>query len=216
MTPPNCSAVPETQTTGAEGRNGPLHLHPVGGNGEAMRSCGRPLELLVSDFDRFYAVVHRYLLHRLFDIELAEELTAETFYRAATRPGRFPEDPGHARAWLLRTATNLANTHYRKKRLYRLLRADLASARPTVAERSADPYADQGENPIRVRAVLTALRPKYQAVVVLRYYTQLSILEISEVLGCRQDAVRTRLSRALKNMREELGIHSSDQDTFDA
>lgn len=86
MTLPTCTVVRETQTTGA-----------AGGNGEAMRSCGRPLELLVSDFDRFYAVVHRYLLHRVFDIELAEDLTAETFYRAATRSRRFPESPRHAR-----------------------------------------------------------------------------------------------------------------------
>ncbi len=205
MTLPSCTVVPETQTTGA-----------AGGNGEAMRSCGRPLELLVSDFDRFYAVVHRYLLHRVFDGELAEDLTAETFYRAATRSRRFPEDSRHAGAWLLKTATNLANTHYRKKRLYRLLPGRLAKARPTVDERSADFRADGGEDPTRVRAAIAALRPKYQAVVVLRYYTQLSVGEISEVLGCRQDAVRARLSRALKKMRDELGVDWSHQDTSSA
>lgn len=132
-------------------------------------------------------------------------------------PGRggFRKAPG-TRAWLLRTATNLANTHYRKKRLYRFLRADLAKARPTVGERPADSRADQNENSAHVRAALMALRPKYQAVVVLRYYTQLSVREISEVLGCRQDAVRTRLSCALKNMRGELGIDQSNQDTSSA
>jgi RNA polymerase sigma-70 factor (ECF subfamily) len=65
----------------------------------------------------------------------------------------------------------------------------------------------------RIRAALLALRPKYQAVVALRYYSQLSVPEISEVLGCRQDAVRTRLSRAMKAMRDRLGSRRSDQDT---
>lgn len=181
-----------------------------------MRPCVRPLGLMVSDFDRFYAVVHRYLLHRVFDVELAEDLTAETFYRAATKTTRFPESPRHAQAWLLRTATNLANTHYRRERLYRLLRVRVAKARSTVGRPDTDSCADPDENSVRVRTALAALRPKYQAVVVLHYYTQLSIPEISEVLGCRQDAVRTRLSRAMKNLRGELGIHLHNQDTSDA
>ena len=65
----------------------------------------------------------------------------------------------------------------------------------------------------RIRAAVTRLRPKCQAVVVLRYFTRLSIQEISDVLGCRQDAVYTRLSRAMKTLRERLGSHWPEKDT---
>ena len=186
---------------------------PVDGDEEATQPTGGPLALLASDFDRLYAVVHRYLAHRLFDRELAEELTAETFCKAVTVSGQFPSDPRHMQRWLLRTATNLANTHFRRKRLHQLLLRRFAKARPVATEPDAHAGKGKAQDPARVRTALMALRPKYQAVVVMRYYNQLSIREISEVLGCRQDAVRTRLSRAMKSLRQRLGCHCSDQDT---
>ena len=172
--------------------------------GGALGSGSAPLELLVADFPRFYAVVHRYLLHRLFDAELAEELTAETFYKAAATARRLPGNAAGLRAWLLRVATNLANTHYRKRRLHQLLLGRFA--KKTLQTTEPDPKPDTDPRSVRVGGALTALRPKYQAVVVMRFYARLSIREISEVLGCRQDAVRARLSRAINEMRERLGI----------
>jgi RNA polymerase sigma-70 factor (ECF subfamily) len=171
------------------------------------------LALLASDFGRYYAIVHRYLVHRLFDAELAEELTAATFYKAVTAPGRLPEDPRHMQRWLLRTATNLANTHHRRKRRHRLLLRHFPYTRPMLTDTGADAAASADREPSRVRAALMAMRPKYQAVVVLRYYSQLSTREIAEVLGCRQDAVRARLSRAMKTLRERLGDLRPEQDT---
>jgi RNA polymerase sigma-70 factor (ECF subfamily) len=174
-----------------------------------LRTASRPerdhaaLHSLASDFGRLYTVVHRYLLHRLFDAELAEELTAETFYKAVTASGRLPSDSGHMQYWLLRTATNLANTHHRRKRLHELVLRRFPNTRPVVT-------GQEGET-TRVRAALQALRSKYQSVVVLRFYSQLSVREISVVLGCGQDAVRARLSRAMKEMRERLGVSRSER-----
>jgi RNA polymerase sigma-70 factor (ECF subfamily) len=183
----------------------------IDGDEGAAASRGEPLALLAVDFGRLYAVVHRYLLHRLFDVELAEELTAETFYKAVTASNRFPGDPGHMKLWLLRTATNLANTHYRKKRLHQLLLRRLATARASTTGLGVGARTTKCRDSARVRAALMALRPKYQSVVILRYYSQLSTKEIAEVLGCHQDAVRARLSRAIKGIRERLGDRSSER-----
>jgi RNA polymerase sigma factor (sigma-70 family) len=186
---------------------------PVDGDENAPQSCGEPLALLASDFGRLYAVVHRYLVHRLFDAELAEELTAATFFKAATASRQIPKDPRHMQWWLLRTATNLANTHHRKNRRQRLLLRRFPYTRPMATEPRVDADTGQGQDPARVRAALMTLRPKYQAVVVMRYYSQLSIQEIAEVLRCRRDAVRTRLSRAMKDLRQRLGHLRLEQDT---
>ena len=183
------------------------------GDNEVPQSAAKPMALLASDFDGYYTIVHRYLVHRLFDAELAEELTAQTFYKAVTAARRFPEEPRRIRQWLLRTATNLANTHHRRKRRQQILLRRFPYTRPMVTEPGADTSASKTQESSRIRAALLDLRPKYQAVVALRYYSQLSVPEISEVLGCRQDAVRTRLSRAMKTMRDRLGSRRSAQDT---
>ncbi len=164
------------------------------------------LGALASDFEQLYALVHRYLSHRFFDPELAEELTAQTFHNAAVSISRFRGDVSQIRFWLLRVATNLANTHHRRNRLRHLLRGDVARA--TAMTRAADSSSDSADEPrvARVRSVLLSMRPKYQTVVVLRYYTQMSFAEIAAVTGLRQEAVRARLSRAIKEMRQRLGL----------
>jgi RNA polymerase sigma factor (sigma-70 family) len=51
---------------------------------------------------------------------------------------------------------------------------------------------------------LRALRPDRRAVLVLRFYEDLSHAQIAEVLGCPVTTVRTRLHRGLSDLRKEL------------
>jgi len=161
------------------------------------------------EFDRLYVAVYRYLLHRLFDAELAEELTAQTFYQAARFIPRMNGDVGALRIWLLRVATNVANTHYRRRRLRNLVLHRLSVQKPTATGLESPADSTTGQRLARVRAVLLALRPKYQTVVVLRYYAQMSFADIAAVVGCREAAVRARLSRAIREMRQRLDLESS-------
>jgi RNA polymerase sigma factor (sigma-70 family) len=51
---------------------------------------------------------------------------------------------------------------------------------------------------------LRVLRPERRAVLVLRYYEDLSHAQIAELLGCPVTTVRTRLHRGLSDLRKEL------------
>jgi RNA polymerase sigma-70 factor (sigma-E family) len=58
-----------------------------------------------------------------------------------------------------------------------------------------------------VLAALRVLPPRQRAVVVLRYYDDLSEAQIAAALGCSQGAVKSHNSRALKTLRRLLGPH---------
>lgn len=162
-----------------------------------------PMVVLGAQFEPLYGMVHRYLLHRFFDCELAEELTAETFYKAAASHRRLPAQSNQLRAWLLRTATNLANTHYRRTRRRRFLFERFARSTPRQT-RDVD-----GDNRITdIRGVLSTLPPKYQTVIVLRYYLELPFDEIANILKCKESAARVRLSRATQEIRQRLGVQN--------
>jgi len=165
-----------------------------------------PIALLAAQFEPFYRIVYGYLLHRLFDRELAEELTAETFYRAAAHPHRIPGDADPLRFWLLRTATNLAHTHDRRKRLGRRVFARLAYTKGVGTAPPADTEPPDAQRLAEVRKALRSLSPKDQTVIVLRHYTSMSCADIAGVLGCRESTARVRLSRATKALRERLGV----------
>ncbi len=172
---------------------------------ERAQACyDRPFDLLAGEFERFHAAVYRYLLHRIFDQELAEELTAETFYKAATAVKRLPVDAVQMQAWLLRVATNLANTRYRRRRLRQLLLGRYAGTRPTTVPPAGDSASPDEVRRAQVRAVMASLRPKYQAAVALRYYSRMSYRDIAIVQGCSEEAARARSSRAIREIRKRL------------
>lgn len=182
--PANPEGVPETQ------------------DGPAQRNGALPL--LTSQFEQFYAVVLTYLVHRLFDQELAEELTAETFYRAARSVRRLIADEKQIRLWLLRTATNLANTHYRKTRLHRRLLQRFARTLPETTQPDASGESVAKQRVARIRQALQMLPVQNQTVVTLRYYMHLSFDDMAVVLGCRPDAAQKRLNRAVDDLRRRV------------
>ena len=51
---------------------------------------------------------------------------------------------------------------------------------------------------------LGALRPERRAVIVLRFYEDLTHEEIAELMGCRVATVRTRVHRGLADLRKEM------------
>lgn len=72
-----------------------------------------------------------------------------------------------------------------------------------LPERATDPGMDALERDEVWRAV-QALPPRQRAVVVLRYYDDLSEREIADALGCRPGTVKSQASAALSTLRARL------------
>jgi RNA polymerase sigma-70 factor (sigma-E family) len=76
---------------------------------------------------------------------------------------------------------------------------------PTWAtpERQADP-ADQAGLRLAMRQALLDLPQAQRAVVVLRYYEDMSETQVAAILGCSVGTVRSRANRAVHRLRETL------------
>jgi RNA polymerase sigma factor (sigma-70 family) len=61
----------------------------------------------------------------------------------------------------------------------------------------------------KAQLALLALPPRYQAVLSLYYLEDMSLAEISTVLGCRLGTVKSRLSRGREALRQLL-VQSED------
>lgn len=66
-------------------------------------------------------------------------------------------------------------------------------------------HADQVAQAHDLWVALATLSPKQRAVVVLRYYEDLTEAQIAEVLGCTPGAVKSHASRGLRTLQERLG-----------
>lgn len=173
---------------------------------------------------RHYRRVFGYLLRLSGEYHLAQDLTQETFYRAwRALPGK--RAGASFERWLYRIAHNTYVDQARSWERRRVrpsgdLRDDDTAgpgeASGSRAGRGADPdpVASAVEENIersRAAALLRRLAPLHRSVVILRYYEQLSLPEIGEVLNLKVGTVKSRLHYAFRQLRrlvadEERGV----------
>jgi len=139
----------------------------------------------------------------------AEDAAQEAFIKARGAMARFREGAPF-RPWLLTIVSNEA----RNRRRAAGRRQSLAGRAAAVEETRAPvplPEAEAlaGDDRRELAAALRRLGADHREVIVLRYILDLSEAECAAALNCRQGTVKSRLSRALANLRTELeGAHA--------
>ena len=152
-------------------------------------------------YRRHYDAVFRYCMHRLFERQLAEDVTSLVFLSVVENFRRFKGDEQDFRNWLYTIATNTVNANLRKSgRRNDLLKR--ANEQPS-GENSADEPSEKSA--LLQKAILT-LRPRYQTIITLRFFENLRLTEIAEVLGSSPGTVRSQLKRALYKLRKKVAF----------
>jgi RNA polymerase sigma-70 factor (ECF subfamily) len=156
-------------------------------------------------FDEIVAV-HQprvaHLVDRLLGVpEDVDDVVQEVFLAVLRNLDRFR---GQCRfsTWLTTIALNKCRSH-RRGRLLRLRTWRRLAA--TMRDRSrGDPRAADMEAHEQVRRAVARLPAKYRETIVLRYFEQLDIAEVAEILRVSRGAVEVRLSRARHRLKEVL------------
>lgn len=123
--------------------------------------------------------------------DLAQEALLRT-YRAWNRIGRLEAAEAYTRTTMVRL---LIKDRRRK------WHAEVPAER--LPEVALPGHEDETATGMAVRKVIRLLPPAQRAVLVLRYYHQLSEEEIAGVLGCSRGTVKSRAARALTALREQ-------------
>jgi len=128
----------------------------------------------------------------------AEDVTQAAFARAYASWGRVRR-AGDPDAYVRRIVINEHRSRFRKRRVAEELRGDLAD---TLGSQQ---LGGQQQGPEEQHALLDALRalgPRQRAVLVLRYWLDLSEAETAAALNCSVGTVKSQASRALATLRK--------------
>ncbi|NYF58006.1 RNA polymerase sigma-70 factor (ECF subfamily) [Micromonospora purpureochromogenes] len=168
------------------------------------RSVQEP-ELFSTIFDRHAPYIHRYLARRL-GVPAADDLVAETFLAAFRRRDRFDITYPNARPWLYGIATNIAGQHRRtEEREHRLRQAYVpATSEASHADRVATVVTAQSLRRLLLDA-LALLSDGDRDVLLLIAWEELTYDEVAAALAIPVGTVRSRLNRARRLLREQLG-----------
>ncbi|MFP3974874.1 MAG: RNA polymerase sigma factor [Dehalococcoidia bacterium] len=109
---------------------------------------------------------------------------------------------GSLKAWLVRIVVNEVNQQRRKKQppVVSLEHAPEVPNDPPEIEEAL--FHDEERQ--RLRQALETLTAEQREVVVLRYFSELTVPEVAAVMGKREGTIKSRLSRALDQLGEIL------------
>lgn len=154
-------------------------------------------------FLRYQDYVYNIIYGVIGNAEEARDLTQEVFVQAYRSLRHFRRGARFA-TWLYRIALNRALDAARGARRWRFLPLldPSRSAHPGAVEASPDQAVVQNSERDVVRQALQRCPLVHRDVLVLRYYQQLSLEEIADVLGCSLGAAKVRLHRARRAFKE--------------
>lgn len=156
---------------------------------------------------RYKKPVYHMILKMVRNVDDAEDLTIEAFAKAFKNLKRFKKDYTFS-TWLFRIATNNSIDFIRKKKLETLsLNTSFTDDNgEAVSIDVQDDNLNPQEETIKsqkvelIRLFVTKLPPKYQKLVKLRYFRELSYDEIAQELEAPLGTVKAQLHRARELM----------------
>jgi len=154
-------------------------------------------------YEMYYERIFRFCVHRLFNKEIAEDVTSAVFLQVARGmrdfTGRSEQD---FRNWLYAIAANQANAYIRRTSRRKKLLAEAAGSMIPAAAGSAD-TSFEPDWP-RLYAAILRLKPKHQTIVTLKFFENFSYQQIAQILDVKEATVRVTLHRILNQLRNQL------------
>lgn len=160
-------------------------------------------------YDEYVDRVYSYIVRRVGDRSVAEDLTSETFFRALRSLKSYQHSGQTILAWLYRIASNQVTDHFRAAKPN--LPLEEAWAVPERSEAGPEAKALQSDQQRTILAAVQRLSPDQQDVILLRFSGGLRLKEIAEAVGKSENAVKQLLFRALGSLKGKLtergGMH---------
>ena len=179
---------------------------------ELVRLAQRDPEVFAGIYDRYYQKIFEYALKRTANLQAAQDITSETFFKALRKLWQFRWRNVPLSSWLYRIATNEANQHFRKRKHSAASLDELrASGFEPVSE--GDPGTELMEAQDRLKRhqeflacqkIISRMDLKYQEVLCLRFLERKEIKEIGEILGKSDGTIKSLLHRGLQKLRAEM------------
>ncbi len=147
--------------------------------------------------------IYRHCYFRVYNKELAEDLTQETFIKTWKYIGEGKEIK-NIKAFLYRVAVNLIIDHSRKKTA--LVLDDIKEKEASLRLYNMETKVVESFEAKEIMGIIDQLDEKYRQVIVLRYINELSPSEIAHILEESPNAVSVRLNYAMKKLKELIRV----------
>lgn len=156
-------------------------------------------------YDHYQPSVYRFLYYRVGSMTLAEDLTAETFFRALRSMHSFRWQGKDFGAWLMTIARNLTADHFKAGRTRLEQTTEDMQTLDSTSESPEVEVLSSLTNEALLRA-LGELPTEQRECLIMRFLQGLSIAETAEILGRSSGAVKQLQLRGVRNLAKLIPV----------
>lgn len=150
-------------------------------------------------YNIFLKRIYRFIYYQIRDHETAQDITQTTFIKTWKSISSFSFDKGSFESFLFKIAKNLTIDHFRKKKNVSFeVTGDIAS------KEDIEEIVTRDEESETVRLAISKLEKVDKQIIILRYFEELPTLDIAEIVGIRDGALRVRIHRILKKLKDHM------------
>ncbi len=163
-------------------------------------------------FELYYPKILKYTVFRTGNVEVARDITSETFYKAMKNLWKFRWIGTTFSAWLYRIAGNLIIDYFRNRKAeYFFIKnilektkkdapADFGNVENEIIEAQEELERNKDYN--EIKQYLFKLPALYQEVLVLRYIQGYKVKDICGILNKKEGTVKSLISRGIKLLKQ--------------
>jgi RNA polymerase sigma-70 factor (ECF subfamily) len=177
---------------------------------ELIKEAQKNPEVFAKLYDGYYPKIFGYILKRVANLEIAQDITSETFFKTLKKLWQFRWRNIPFSAWLYRIANNEIANYYRKNCYLvslEILRDEqgfepVALHNPETEFLEAQEKLKQHQDFLKIQEKISQLSIRYQEVITLRFFEKKKIKEIAEILGKKEGTIKSLLHRGLEQLKE--------------
>jgi len=154
-------------------------------------------ETLGTLFDRYHARLFNYFVRLTGDRTLSEDLVQEVFYRILKRRHTY-RSGSPFKPWMYQIARNARHDNFKRRGVE--LEFEEQMVEPIKPK---DELSEHEQNQLLHRALLQLPEDKRE-VLLLSRFQEMKYSEIAQMLGCEVGTIKTRVFRAVQELREVL------------
>ncbi|WP_410511643.1 sigma-70 family RNA polymerase sigma factor [Paenibacillus sp. BR2-3] len=137
-----------------------------------------------------YGIAYSYLRSEPDALEMLQEATCRAWIKRKSL-----KDPARFTPWLIRILINCCMDELRRRK--RTVTLEPQRFESGIMELASDRKLDMEQ-------ALDHVKPKYRQVLVLKYYRDMTLTEIADVLGKPEGTIKTWLNKGLKQLRDKM------------
>ncbi|MFC7322116.1 sigma-70 family RNA polymerase sigma factor [Halobacillus campisalis] len=146
------------------------------------------------------------------DHSLAEDITQETFIKAYQKYTTFNQNSTE-KTWLYKITINLCKDHLKSSYIRRVLKkgAEVFQNLPSQAE-TPEQHTINKSNDEELFQHILQLEDKYREVIILFYFEEFEVKDMSQLINVSPNTIKTRLRRSRQLLQEQIASEGSSTD----